>query len=103
MKNQEQYTDIISSRPTKLQSEWINVMHGDQSPMTLKFQQQRKQSNPCEVYKQSYNAKPKSALVCQPNTTNGLSKEKTLRFKTKKQEESSLNWKPLPNDWAATT
>ncbi|GKB17911.1 hypothetical protein Tco_0851834 [Tanacetum coccineum] len=24
-------------------------------------------------------------------------------FKTKKPEESSLNWRPLHNDWAATT
>ncbi|GKA07490.1 hypothetical protein Tco_0686714 [Tanacetum coccineum] len=78
-------------------------MHGDQSPRTLKFQQQRNQSKPCEVYKQSYNAKPKSALVCQPKTTTGLTREKTSRFKTKKQEESSLNWKSLLNDWAATT
>ncbi|GJY54510.1 Orf y [Tanacetum coccineum] len=29
MKNQEHYTDITSSRPTKAQSEWINLMHGD--------------------------------------------------------------------------
>ncbi|GKE40777.1 hypothetical protein Tco_1464182, partial [Tanacetum coccineum] len=78
-------------------------MHGDQSPKALKFQQQRKQSKPCEVYKQSYNAKPKSALACQPKTTTGLTKEKTSEFKTKKPEESLLNWKPLPSDWAATT
>nr|GEY37507.1 protein kinase-like domain, phloem protein 2-like protein [Tanacetum cinerariifolium] len=32
-----------------------------------------------------------------------LTKEKTLEFKTKKLEESSLNWKPLYNDCAATT
>ncbi|GJR29804.1 ORFIII-like polyprotein [Tanacetum coccineum] len=103
MKNQEHYTDITSSKPTKLQSEWINLMHGDQSPKTLKFQQQRKQSKQCEVYKQSYNAKPKSALACQPKITTGLTREKTSEFKTKKQEGSSLNWKHLPNDWAATT
>ncbi|GKA03294.1 hypothetical protein Tco_0676075 [Tanacetum coccineum] len=48
MKNQEHYTDITSSKPTKLQSEWINLMHGDQSPKTLKFQQQRKQSKQCK-------------------------------------------------------
>ncbi|GKC66952.1 DNA topoisomerase 2, partial [Tanacetum coccineum] len=36
-------------------------------------------------------------------TTTGLTKEKTSEFKTKKPEESSLNWKPLHNDWAATT
>ncbi|GJY03993.1 hypothetical protein Tco_0369933 [Tanacetum coccineum] len=103
MKNQEHYTDIISSRPTKFQSEWINLMHGDQSPKTLNFQQQKKQSKPCEVYKQSYNAKPKSVLECQQKTTTGLTRENTSEFKTKKQEESSLNWKPLPNEWAATT
>ncbi|GKB15682.1 hypothetical protein Tco_0849605 [Tanacetum coccineum] len=51
MKNQE-----VSQ--TKPQSEWINLMHGGQLPRTLKFQQQRKQSKQCEVYKQSYNAKP---------------------------------------------
>ncbi|GKB39104.1 Orf y [Tanacetum coccineum] len=95
MKNQEHYTGITSSRPTKLQLEWINLMHGDQSPKTLNFQQQRKQSKPCEVYKQSYNAKPKSALACQPKTTTGLTKEKTSEFKTKKPEESLLKWKPL--------
>ncbi|GJY38755.1 putative polyprotein [Tanacetum coccineum] len=37
MKNQEHYTDITSSRPTKLQLEWINLMHGDLSPKTLNF------------------------------------------------------------------
>ncbi|GKE01391.1 hypothetical protein Tco_1389374, partial [Tanacetum coccineum] len=75
----------------------------EESPKTLNFQQQRKQSKPCEVYNKSYNTKPKSALVCQPKTTTGLIKEKTLEFKTKKPEESLLNWKPLPSDWAATT
>nr|GEY76037.1 protein DA1-related 1 isoform X1 [Tanacetum cinerariifolium] len=40
---------------------------------------------------------------CQPKTITGLTKEKTLEYKTKKPEESSLNWKPLPNDWAVTT
>ncbi|GJU42640.1 hybrid signal transduction histidine kinase M [Tanacetum coccineum] len=54
MKNQEHYTDITSSKPIKPQSEWINLMHGEQSPKTLKFQQQKKQSKPCEAYKQSY-------------------------------------------------
>ncbi|GJU74421.1 hypothetical protein Tco_1265826 [Tanacetum coccineum] len=103
MKNQEHYTDITSSKPTKTQSEWINLMHGDQSPKTLNYQQQRKQSKPCEVYKQSYNAKPKSASACQLKTTTGLTKKKMSEFKTKKPEESSLNWRPLHNDWAATT
>ncbi|GKB46081.1 hypothetical protein Tco_0896834 [Tanacetum coccineum] len=103
MKNQEHYIDITSSRPTKLQSEWINLMNGDQSPKTLNFQQQRKQSKPCEVYKQSYNVKPKSASVCQQKITTGLTKEKTSEFKTKKPKGSSLNWKPLPSDWASTT
>nr|GEU43914.1 heme peroxidase [Tanacetum cinerariifolium] len=78
-------------------------MHGDQSPKTFKFQQQRKQSKPCEVYKQSYNTKPKYVSECQPKTITGLTKKKTLEYKTKKPEESSLNWKPLPNDWAVTT
>ncbi|GJU52433.1 Orf y [Tanacetum coccineum] len=36
-------------------------------------------------------------------TITGLTKEKILEFKTKKLKESSLNWKPLPSDWAATT
>ncbi|GJX80356.1 hypothetical protein Tco_0328505 [Tanacetum coccineum] len=44
-------------------------MHGDQSPKTLNFQQQKKQLKPCETYKQSYNAKPKYALDNQPKTT----------------------------------
>ncbi|GKA00615.1 Orf y, partial [Tanacetum coccineum] len=103
MKNQEHYTDITSSRPTKLQSEWINLMHGDQSPKTLNSQQQKKQSKSCEVYKQSYNAKHKFASACQLKTTTGVTKEKTSEFKTKKPEESSLNWRPLHNDWAVTT
>ncbi|GKA40519.1 hypothetical protein Tco_0733112 [Tanacetum coccineum] len=75
----------------------------EESPRTLKFQQQRNQSKPCEVYKQSYNAKPKSALVCQLKTATGPTKEKTSEFKTKKPEESLLNWNPLPSDWAAKT
>ncbi|GKA92249.1 hypothetical protein Tco_0814174 [Tanacetum coccineum] len=29
MKNQEYYTSITSSRPTKPQSKWINLMHGE--------------------------------------------------------------------------
>ncbi|GJS39226.1 Orf y [Tanacetum coccineum] len=103
MKNQEHYTGTTSSRPIKLQIKWTNLMHGDQSPKAFNFQQQRKQSKPCEAYKQSYNAKPKSASVCQPKTTTGLTKEKKSKFKTKKQEESLSNWKPLPSDWAATT
>ncbi|GKD18648.1 hypothetical protein Tco_1207806 [Tanacetum coccineum] len=103
MKNQEHYTDITSSKPIKPQSEWINLMHGGQSPKTLKFQQQKKQSKPCEAYKQSYNVRPKSALENPLKITTGPTKEKTSEFKTKKPEESSLNWKPLHNDWAATT
>ncbi|GJT87833.1 Orf y [Tanacetum coccineum] len=69
LKNQEHYTNVTSSRPIKPQSEWINLMHGDQSPKTLNFQQQKKQLKPCETYKQSYNAKPKYALDNQPKTT----------------------------------
>ncbi|GJR26171.1 hypothetical protein Tco_1102403 [Tanacetum coccineum] len=46
---------------------------------------------------------PKSALACQLKTTTGLTKKKTSELKTKKTEESSLNWRPLHNDWAATT
>ncbi|GKA19198.1 ORFIII-like polyprotein [Tanacetum coccineum] len=103
MKNPEHYTNIISSKPTKLQSEWINLMHGHQSPKTLNSQQQKKQSNLCEVYKQSYNAKHKSNWYINQRQPLGLTKEKMSEFKTKKPGESSLNWKPLHNDWAATT
>ncbi|GKD13987.1 hypothetical protein Tco_1198394 [Tanacetum coccineum] len=103
MKNQERYTDITSSKPIRPQSEWINLMHGEQSPKTLKFQQQKNQSKPCEAYKQSYNVRPKSAFENPLKPTTGLTKKKTSEFKTKKPEESSLNWKPLHNDWAATT
>ncbi|GKF18719.1 hypothetical protein Tco_0063637, partial [Tanacetum coccineum] len=74
-----------------------------QKNIKIVCEEQRKQSKPCEVYKQSYNAKPKSALECQQNTTTGLTKKKTSEFKTKKPEASSLNWKTLPSDWAATT
>ncbi|GJT89450.1 hypothetical protein Tco_1071167 [Tanacetum coccineum] len=59
LKNQEHYTNVTSSRPIKPQSEWINLMHGDQSLKTLNFEQQKKQLKPCETYKQSYNAKLK--------------------------------------------
>nr|GEV88540.1 zinc finger, CCHC-type [Tanacetum cinerariifolium] len=94
---------LPAQSPIKPQSKWINLMHGEQSPNTLKFQQQRKQSKPYEAYRQSHNARPKSALENPLKITTGLTKEKTLEFKTKKPEESSLNWKPLRNDWAATT
>ncbi|GJU47789.1 hypothetical protein Tco_1217344 [Tanacetum coccineum] len=82
---------------------WINLMHGDQSPKTLNFQQQKKQLKPCETYKQSYNAKPKYALDNQPKTTTGQTKEKMFEFKTKKPKESSSNWKPWHKDWDAIT
>ncbi|GJR29796.1 hypothetical protein Tco_1106028 [Tanacetum coccineum] len=36
-------------------------------------------------------------------TTTGLTKKKMSEFKTKRPEESSLNWRPLHNNWAATT
>ncbi|GKE57229.1 Orf y [Tanacetum coccineum] len=78
-------------------------MHGDQSLKTLNFQQQKKQLKPCETYKQSYNAKFKYALDNQPKTTTGQIKEKMFEFKTKKPEESSLNWKPWHKDWDAIT
>ncbi|GJU98121.1 putative polyprotein [Tanacetum coccineum] len=103
LKNQEHYTNVTSSRPIKPQSEWINLMHGDQSLKTLNFQQQKKQLKPCETYKQSYNAKPKYALDNQPKTTTGQTKEKMFEFKTKKPEESSSNWKPWHKDWDAIT
>ncbi|GJX41785.1 hypothetical protein Tco_0256775 [Tanacetum coccineum] len=103
LKNQEQCINLTSSRPTKPQSEWINLMHGDQSLKTLKFQQQKKQSKPCDTYKQSYNTKLKSVLGNQPKTTTGPIKRKMLEFKIKKPEESSLNWKPWHKDWDAIT
>nr|GEY98615.1 hypothetical protein [Tanacetum cinerariifolium] len=65
MKSQEHYTNATSLKPTKPQSEWINLMHGDQSLKTLNYQQLK----PCGTYKQSYNAKPKYALDNQPKTT----------------------------------
>ncbi|GKA88423.1 ORFIII-like polyprotein [Tanacetum coccineum] len=93
----------LSSRPTKPQSEWINLMHGDQSLKTLNFKQQKKQLKPCDNYKQSYNTKLKSALGNQPKTTTGPIKEKMLEFKIKKPEESLLNWKPWHKDWGVIT
>nr|GEX69506.1 putative reverse transcriptase domain-containing protein [Tanacetum cinerariifolium] len=102
MKNQEHYTDAISLKPTKPQSEWINLMR-DQLLKTSNYQQQKKQLKPCETYKQSYNAKLKSALDNQPRTTTGQIKEKMFEFKTKKPEESSSNWKPWHRDWDATS
>nr|GEZ41981.1 TPA: orf y [Tanacetum cinerariifolium] len=59
MKNQEHYTNATSSKPTKPRSEWINLMHGDQSFKTLNYQQQKKQLKPCEIYKQLSNVKLK--------------------------------------------
>ncbi|GJZ96793.1 heme peroxidase [Tanacetum coccineum] len=103
MKNQEHYTNSTSSRPTKPQSEWINLMHGDQSLKTLNFQHQKKQLKPCETYKQSYNAKLKYALDNQPKITTGQIREKMFEFKTKKPEESSSNWKPWHKDWNTIT
>ncbi|GKB52689.1 putative polyprotein [Tanacetum coccineum] len=103
LKNQEHCINVTSSRPIKPQSEWINLMHGDRSPKTLNFQQQKKQLKPCETYKQSYNAKLKYALDNQPKTTTGQIKEKMFEFKTKKPEESSSNWKPRHKDWDAIT
>ncbi|GKB78120.1 hypothetical protein Tco_0945015 [Tanacetum coccineum] len=78
MKNHEHYTYITSSRPTKTQSEWINLMHEDQSPKTLNYQQQKKQSKKCEVYKQSYNLNPRhnlanKAIIAKPNSIPSLS------------------------------
>ncbi|GKA75033.1 hypothetical protein Tco_0781411 [Tanacetum coccineum] len=57
------------------------------------------------VYKTIYSMQsPNSGFGCQTlKTTIGLTKEKTLEFKTKRPEESSLNWRPLHNNWAATT
>nr|GEV23630.1 putative reverse transcriptase domain-containing protein [Tanacetum cinerariifolium] len=60
-------------------------------------------SKPYGTYKQSYNAKPKYALDDQPKTTTGQIKEKMFESKTRKPEESSLNWKPWHRDWDATT
>nr|GFA52000.1 hypothetical protein [Tanacetum cinerariifolium] len=102
MKNQEHYTNATSSKPTKPQSEWINLMHGDQSLKTLNCQQQKKQLKPCETYRQLYNAKPKYALGDQPKTTTRQIREKTFESKTRKPEEFSSNWKLLHRDWDAT-
>nr|GEU59616.1 TPA: orf y [Tanacetum cinerariifolium] len=103
IKNQEHYTDATSLKPTKPQSEWINLMHGEQSLKTLNCQQQKKQLKPYGTYKQSYNTKPKYALDNQPKTTTGQIKEKMFEFKTRKPKESSSNWKPWHRDWDATT
>ncbi|GJW23624.1 Orf y [Tanacetum coccineum] len=76
LKNQEHCTNATSSRLIKHQSEWINLMHGDQSLKTWNFQQQKKQLKLCDTYKQSYNAKPRYALENQPKITTGQIKEK---------------------------
>ncbi|GKA18321.1 putative polyprotein [Tanacetum coccineum] len=103
LKNQEHCTNATSSRLIKHQSEWINLMHGDQLPKTLNFQQQKKQLKPCDTYRQSYNAKPRYALENQPKTTTGQINEKMFEFKIKKPEESSSNWKPWHKDWEEIT
>lgn len=103
LKNQEHYTKVTRLEPIKHQSEWINLTYRDRSLKTSNFQQQKKLSEPCEAYKQSYNAKPKSSLKCQPKTTIGLTKMKMSEIKTKKPEEFSSIWKPLHNNWDVTT
>ncbi|GKA74780.1 Orf y [Tanacetum coccineum] len=65
--------------------------------------EQKKQSKPCDTYKQSYNTKLKSVLGNQPKITTGPIKEKMLEFKIKKPEESLLNWKPWHKDWGVIT
>ncbi|GJY28121.1 Orf y [Tanacetum coccineum] len=70
---------------------------------TIGVIKQKKQSKPCETYKQSYNAKPRYALENQPKTITGQTKEKMFEFKIKKPEESSSNWKPWHKDWDAIT
>ncbi|PWA91869.1 heme peroxidase [Artemisia annua] len=87
-------THVTTKEPT-----WITT----KSPRTSNYQQQKKQSKLCETYKQSSNAKPKSALDYQQETTTGLTKEKTSESKTKKPKGSSSNWKPSHTDWAVTT
>ncbi|GJT87832.1 Orf y [Tanacetum coccineum] len=67
------------------------------------YTNQKKQLKPCETYKQSYNAKLKYDLDNQPKITTGQTKEKMFEFKTKKPEESILNWKPWHKDWDAIT
>ncbi|GKD53224.1 hypothetical protein Tco_1286611 [Tanacetum coccineum] len=103
LKNQEHYTNTTSSRPIKHQSEWINLMHGDQSLKTLNFQQQKKQLKLWDTYRQSYNAKPRYALENQPKITTGQINEKMFEFKIKKPEEFSSNLKPWHKDWDAIT
>ncbi|GKE39571.1 hypothetical protein Tco_1462976 [Tanacetum coccineum] len=97
LKNQEHYTNVTSSRPIKPQSEWINLMHGDPSPKTLKFQQQKKQLKPCETYKQSYNAKPKYALDSQPKTTTGQTNRRCLNSKQRSQKNPHRTGSPGTN------
>nr|GEX21218.1 ORFIII-like polyprotein [Tanacetum cinerariifolium] len=46
---------------------------------------------------------PKYALDDKPKTTTGQIKEKMFESKTRKPEESSLNWKPWHKDWDTTT
>ncbi|GKD84253.1 hypothetical protein Tco_1351092 [Tanacetum coccineum] len=103
LKNQKHYINVTSSKPTKPQSEWINLMHGDQSLKTLNFQQQKKQLKLCDIYRQLYNAKPKYALENQPMTTIGQINEKMFEFKIKKPKESSLNLKPWHKYWEELT
>ncbi|GKE07702.1 putative polyprotein [Tanacetum coccineum] len=103
LKNQEHCTNATSSRLIKHQSEWINLMHGDQSLKNLNFQQQKKQLKLCDTYRQSYNTKPRYVLENQPKTTIGQINEKMFEFKIKKPEESSLNLKPWHKDWEAIT
>nr|GEZ72793.1 heme peroxidase [Tanacetum cinerariifolium] len=50
-------------------------MRGDQLIETLNYQQQKKMLKPCETYKQSYNAKLKSALDNPPRTTTECTRE----------------------------
>nr|GEV58968.1 TPA: orf y [Tanacetum cinerariifolium] len=92
----------ISSSSSLLSGGSLTFPYAFQKNMKITYEQ-KKQSNPCEAYMQSYNARPKSDLENPLKITTGLTKEKMLEFKTKKPEESSLNWKPLHNDWVATS
>ncbi|GKF16516.1 Orf y, partial [Tanacetum coccineum] len=56
LKNQEHYTNVTSSRPTKPQSEWINLMHGDQShnshvkPFKRKYKDDKGRVKKCKCF-----------------------------------------------------
>ncbi|GJZ77455.1 hypothetical protein Tco_0642127 [Tanacetum coccineum] len=110
----EELCELDSVKPMEFQSPGTNSML-KVSPLgkgVVSFGKRGRKLNPREVseytwerlkWKTNSRRNIHNSSACQLKTTTGLTKKKMSEFKTKKPEESSLNWRPLHNDWAATT